>query len=113
MPILMNRYQENAILTAIYPGLGTIQGLIYVTLKLNGEAGEVAEDVGKAIRDDRAKITEDRRLKLAKELGDVLWYVAAVSKELGFDLEQIALMNLTKLAERREKGTLQGSGSDR
>lgn len=109
----LDSYQQAAVGTAIYPGQGTMQGLIYTTLKLNGEAGEIAEGVGKAIRDDGGVITEERRAKLVLELGDELWYIAAMAKELGVDLSEVAHRNLAKLARRAAQGVLGGSGSDR
>lgn len=122
----MNDYQNSAMATAIYPGHTTtadargqrskwdaIIARSYVALKLNGEAGEVAEHIGKAIRDDDGIITSERREKLKHELGDVLWYVAALAQELGFDLSDIADANIAKLHARKAAGTLQGSGSDR
>ena len=51
--------------------------------------------------------------QLAKELGGVLWYVAAVAEELNYDLNLIAKMNLTELASRAERGTIKGTGDDR
>ena len=70
-----DQYQEQAGITAIYPNIG--QNLAYPVLGLNGEAGEVAEQAKKAIRDDGGIITPERREKLKKELGDVLWYLSA------------------------------------
>lgn len=111
----LNDYQSKAAETAIYPrhGLNTFDGVAYCTLKLNGEAGEIAEHVGKAIRDDEGIITFVRQQKLFHELGDVLWYIANLSKELGFSLNDVAHGNLSKLADRKERGVLHGSGSDR
>lgn len=111
----MTEYQLKAKETAIYPGKGFISGLVYVTLKLNGEAGECAELIGKHLRDepDCVGISNERREKLAKELGDVLWYVAMIADELDLNLGEIAKLNLEKLALRKERGTLHGSGSDR
>lgn len=126
----MNRYQALATKTAIYPGQGTPLGLAYVALKLNGEAGEFAEHVGKAMRDDgfgempgygafvrgeglQGDLTPDRRAKIIKEIGDVLWYLSAACNELGITLEEAAMENLLKLANRSRNGTLQGSGDDR
>lgn len=105
-------YQGQAGKTAIYPTDG-LSGLVYTALGLNGEAGEVAEHVKKAVRDDQGVLTEDRRAKLSKEIGDVLWYVGRVAAEAGIPLSQIAAENLNKLARRQEEGKIQGSGSDR
>lgn len=121
----LDDYQDAAASTAVYPGAGTIFGLSYVALKLNGEAGEVAENVGKALRDDRygqpdptsttgeVGLTDSRRQKLLLELSDVLWYVAMTAKELGYSLGFVAQTNLSKLSSRQQRGTLQGSGDFR
>ena len=109
----LDNYQVNAVVTAIYPGMGTFIGLSYCALKLNGEAGEVAEHIGEALRDDARDITPARRVALKKELGDVLWYIAALSSELGYDLSEIARENLKKLADRKARGVLRGSGDER
>jgi len=109
----LDEYQADAMLTAIYPEQYSFRGLVYCALKLNGEAGEVAEHVGKAMRDDGGVLTEERRQKLILELGDVMWYVANVAKELGVSLNHVAERNMTKLRRRADQGTLRGSGSDR
>lgn len=115
----MGEYQRQAMATAVYPeaGEGTTQSLAYLALKLNGEAGEVAELIGKHLRGDDGppghEITSDRRAKLLKELGDVQWYVANLAAELGFPMSLVCQTNLNKLAERKSAGTLKGSGSDR
>lgn len=106
-------YQKNAASTALYPR--GPEGAIapYPALGLAGEAGEVAEQVKKAIRDDQGRITESRRAALKKELGDVLWYVAALCSELDLDMADVAQTNLDKLASRKERGVIQGDGDDR
>lgn len=131
----LDEYQTRTADTAIYLGKGTPLGLIYCGLKLAGEAGEVAEKIGKAMRDGDLYyvgsifgkqgepkrtvtatftcIAPDRREALKGELGDVLWYVASAARELGYDLTDIAQSNLDKLASRKERGTLSGSGDDR
>lgn len=123
-------YQEGTAKTAVYPGQGTTLGLVYCALKLGGESGEVLENVGKAIRDDGLcelaieqpysydivnlqHLLTERREKLKKELGDVLWYISQAATELGFNLADIALDNLGKLADRQTRGVLKGSGDDR
>jgi NTP pyrophosphatase (non-canonical NTP hydrolase) len=109
----LNGYQKAAITTAIYPGQGTFNGLIYITLKLNGEAGELAEKVGKVMRDEGGILSEEKRHLMILELGDQLWYIAAAAKELGKDLNYVATANLAKLASRQERNKLSGSGDNR
>lgn len=116
-------YEEAAGLTAIYPNRGSQLGLAYVALKMNGEAGEFAEHIGKAMRDDEfaqlrthrhyVMLTEERRELLIKEVGDVLWYLAAAAHDLGTDLSTIAQVNVDKLKDRYNRNALQGSGDNR
>jgi NTP pyrophosphatase (non-canonical NTP hydrolase) len=87
--------------------------LAYCTLKLNGEAGELAEQVGKALRDDNGVITAERRSAILKELGDVQWYVAAIATGMGVTLSDIMQTNLDKLASRKERNVIHGSGDER
>jgi len=107
-------YAERARHTATYPGSAA---LLYPVLKLAGEAGEVAEKLGKLMRDDGwtpgEPLDARQRDALALELGDVLWYVAAVAHDLGVPLADVAERNLTKLADRQRRGALGGSGDDR
>jgi len=100
-----NEYQEEAKKTAIYP---TEYRLVYPTLGLTGEAGEVAEKVKKMVRD--GKLDTDG---LKKELGDVLWYLAALASDLGVTLEEVATANVVKLRSRSERGVIGGSGDNR
>lgn len=125
----MNLYQNLAYRLAIYPNKATPLGLAYCVLKLNGEAGEIAEHVGKALRDDAladiitsgasdttvqfSPLREARYEAIVKELGDVLWYVAAVAKELNLDLAEVAQRNLDKLVDREARGVLGGGGDNR
>lgn len=106
-----NQYQKRALETAMYPNIG--QNIIYPALGLTGEAGEVSELIKKMIRDDGGTLTEQRREKLLKELGDVLWYVAVVAHEAGLMLGDVAQVNLDKLSRRKSEGKITGSGSDR
>ena len=92
----------------MYPDAGS--NLTYPALGLCGEAGEAAEKVKKAIRDDAGELTPERRDALAAELGDVLWYVAQLATEAGLELDEIARSNLEKLLSRRERAVLHGSG---
>jgi len=123
-------YQSVATKSAIYPGHGTPFGLAYVALKGAGEAGEFAEHVGKAMRDDDLvtigtergdglhdvlfqEITPERKALLIKEIGDQLWYLAAKCNELGVLLSDVAVINIEKLLDRTERNALQGSGDTR
>lgn len=109
-------YQRNTARTAIYPGAGdtySFTGLSYATLGLVGEAGEMANKVKKIARDSQSVVSSMDRARLADELGDVLWYVSQMATQLGFDLDAIASANLSKLADRARRGTLQGSGDRR
>ena len=108
--ITLNGYQNQAAETALYP---KEHGLTYTILGLNGEAGELADKYKKVIRDHQGEMSEETQQAMAKELGDVLWYVAMCAKELGHDLESIAQMNLTKLFSRKDRGQIQGAGDDR
>jgi len=109
--LTFNEYQRRAAETAKYPNVGS--NPIYPTLGLAGEAGEVCEKVKKVIRDQDGQFDEAAILAIQKELGDVLWYVARVAAELGLDMEQVAAVNLDKLASRKERGQLSGSGDNR
>lgn len=87
--------------------------LDYCLLGLCGETGEVAEKAKKIIRDkDRAWSSKDRDA-VAKELGDVLWYLSMLAEWFGYSLEEIAQMNVDKLTLRKKRGVLGGSGDNR
>ena len=100
----LSQYQAQAKETAIYP---EDKALEYLALGLVGEAGEVANKIKKVIRDG----TSPNNVR--DELGDVLWYLAMLSTELGYSLDTIADKNLWKLANRKERNVLGGSGDNR
>ncbi|MDH4330506.1 MAG: nucleoside triphosphate pyrophosphohydrolase family protein [Candidatus Moranbacteria bacterium] len=85
----------------------------YLPLGLAGEAGEVAEKFKKIIRDKDGKIDDDTKKEISKELGDVLWYVAQLSTELGLEMDDVAKNNIEKLYSRLERGVIQGDGDNR
>ena len=105
-----NKYQQTAVETAIYPDTHRI---LYPALGMAGEAGEVANKVKKIIRDGTENMPDDWKDQLASEIGDVLWYCAALSNDIGIPLALIAAQNRDKLLARKQKGTLQGSGDTR
>ena len=110
----LDEYQTAARRTALYPDEAR---LLYPVLKLAGEAGEVAEKVGKWMRDDGwlpgEPLGDAQRTALAKELGDVLWYIASVAADMGMSLDEIGAANIAKLADRKARGRIGGSGDDR
>lgn len=106
----VKQYQEIIKKTAVFP---KDIGLTYCTLGLCGEAGEVAEKVKKLFRDKNGEITPEFKEAVKKEIGDVLWYVTALSGELGFTLEEVMETNYNKLMARRSTNTLHGDGDNR
>jgi len=104
-------YQYQATQTAIFP---KEKALEYLALGLTSEAGEVAGKVKKLIRDGAdVEGFEMKKIAIASEVGDVLWYCALMAKEVGIPLNTIMQMNLEKLHSRKERGTLKGSGDNR
>ena len=106
----LNEYQTLAYSTAVYP---EDMKIIYPTLGLSGESGKVADKVKKVCRDNNKQFDDEHRTAIAKELGDVLWYVASLAKDLGFSLQEIAEMNIEKLFSRKERNVLHGDGDER
>lgn len=114
-------YQEEAYKFAKY------EQRDYPFLALGEEAGEVMGKLAKFVRKynqplsialvyakhpthpEQIKLRED----LKKELGDVMWQVAACCTELGFTLDEVQQANLDKLGGRDERGTIVGEGDER
>ncbi len=107
----LNFYMRQAIENTIYDDS---MGAYYSVLGLCGEAGEVADKLKKIYRDkDWKNITIEDKEDIKKELGDVLWYIAKMCDDLGFTLNEVAETNLYKIHDRKERGTLRGSGDNR
>lgn len=104
-------YQIQADTCAIYPMRGS--NLYYPALGLAGEAGEVCNKIKKIMRDKEGKMESADIMALRDELGDVLWYVAALCSELRLDMGAVAEANLDKLFSRKDRGKLGGSGDTR
>lgn len=119
----LNEYQEKAMTTCTESSMN----FAYALTGLNAEVGEINDKVAKAIRKDEAVIAsnelmvrcseslEARKLTagILAELGDVLWFVALLCKEEGWTMEEVAQMNLDKLADRVKRGVIIGEGDDR
>lgn len=104
-------YQKQSRKTAIYPRAGN--NYIYPTLGLANEAGEVVGKVKKVIRDKNEIMDEEEKTAIAKELGDVLWYIAQIATELNLSLDEIAKKNIEKLSSRLNRGKIGGNGDNR
>jgi len=109
-----NDYQERTRATAFYPGRGTKLGLLYATLGFVGKSGELAEHGKKCLRDDGGILTPARRDKVVQELGDVLWYCAAIARETTLTLESARITGVKYYPENRRNypghGTSVGFG---
>lgn len=106
----LNEYQEKALETAVYPQEHRI---IYPTLGLTGEAGEVSDKVKKVLRDKGGVFDDETRKAIALEVSDVCWYIATLAHDLGYTLDEICQMNYEKLKSRQQRGKLHGSGDNR
>lgn len=133
--LTLDRYQRDAILSKDCP-----DNPFYFALGLTGEAGEVADklkkfwrdtyykyatetnnaNVGTKISSDDIVIAAARRMMtytdrdaIRKELGDTLWYIAAIADSLGMKLSEVAYQNLSKCKKRVETGTIHGEGDNR
>ena len=104
-------YQTKSRKTAKYPSIG--HGVIYPTLGLTNEAGEVAGKIKKIFRDKGGVINGEDRQALKSELGDVLWYLAQVCTELEISLDEVAEYNIEKLYSRLDRGKIGGEGDNR
>lgn len=136
----LSTYQEKASQTAVYPSISELvaraienagdpdlatkvrkalettdlnSNPYYAILGLAGEAGELANKIKKVMRDKAGTITPEVNETLKGELGDVMWYIAALATEMKWDLSQVAQANLDKLFSRKERGVLSGSGDVR
>lgn len=86
---------------------------LYLALGLNGEAGELGEKVKKVYRDKNGTFDKESVLEIMKEAGDTLWYLNSICEELGFTLEDAAILNIEKLEDRINRNVLQSSGDNR
>ncbi len=112
----LNDYQKQAISTDAFEiTYGEVFTMAFMAklLGLVGEAGEVAEKFKKILRDKEGKLSEEDKQEIIKELGDVLWYVSALSHYLNVPLEDVASKNLDKVLGRKARGVTKGQGDNR
>lgn len=109
-----DEYQEEITQFDFYTpkGLNDV-GFIEKVLGLTGEAGETADKVKKLLRDKDGELSDEDRNEIAKELGDVIWYVASIARYLNVSFSEVAKMNIDKLASRKKRNKLHGAGDNR
>jgi NTP pyrophosphatase (non-canonical NTP hydrolase) len=110
----LNEYQEKAMTTCTESS----NNFSYMALNLIGELGELMGKIAKRIRKDEAKIVNNHiilnnDIDLQMEAGDAFWQFAGLCKVMGWKLEDIAQLNLDKLANRKERNVIIGEGDDR
>ena len=110
-----DEYQKQAASCDFYEKTDNVMdaGFLEKILGLAGEAGETTDKFKKIIRDKNGKISDEDKLAITKELGDVLWYVASISRYLDVPLSEVAELNVEKLQSRKKRGVLHGSGDER
>lgn len=109
-----NEYQKNALTSDHSVGSDTVSAQFFaILLGFAGETGEISEKFKKIYWHKNGKWSDDDKEALAKELGDVLWYISSLSSHIGVPLEEIAKRNIEKLKGRIERGTHLGNGDDR
>lgn len=125
--LTLNQYQEKAMTTC----MDSCENFSYMFLNLVGEVGEFASKIAKAIRKEQVTIgglygmgksssndliyrkfkeADEQEVELQKEAGDILWQLSGLCSIMGWQLEDIAQMNLDKLAARKAIGTIDGNG---
>jgi len=106
-----DEYQKESRKTWV--GVGGIHPLTYFTLGIAGETGEFVDKIKKVWRDDGNIMSDEKRDEVVRELGDVLWYIAQISTELGVSLDEVAAKNIEKIFDRKDRGVLGGDGDNR
>ena len=112
----LNEYQRASSAFDVFTHGGdnvTSSAWIDKVLGLGGEAGEVSDKFKKVIRDHDGVLDESVANDIVKELGDVLWYVAAIARYMGVDLDEVARQNIEKLTDRRNRNLIHGNGDNR
>lgn len=107
----IEEYQKLTEETTLYPKIG--HNVIYPILGLIGELGEFCNKLKKVFRDNNGVMSDEFLEFAKKEIGDQYWYINRISTELGFNLEEIAQENISKLQSRKARGVIQGSGDNR
>jgi NTP pyrophosphatase (non-canonical NTP hydrolase) len=108
--VTFDEFESAALTTVLYDDKYRI---FYPALGLAGETGEVLEKIKKVFRDNDGVLADEKRKEIAKELGDVLWYIAALCRDLDITMDDVAELVIAKLKSRAERNVLRGSGDER
>jgi NTP pyrophosphatase (non-canonical NTP hydrolase) len=124
-PMTLAQYQQQAMTTC----LPESENFSYMMLNLVGEVGELASKVAKMIRKGGVEFLPDgditlyhssdpeadrqREEEMQLEAGDILWQLSGLCSVMGWQLEDIARQNLTKLADRKARHVIDGNGDHR
>ncbi len=108
-----DEYQKRSLTTVMRNQHDKLMGKTILALGVAGEAGEVADKWKKVLAYQNGEMTKEDVAELAKEMGDVLWYLAVLAEELGLKLDDVATMNLAKLASRQSRNVISGRGDNR
>lgn len=108
-----DEYQKLASRTATFTGKQEEHQLMYLTLGIAGESGEIAEKIKKIIRNDNGVVSVEKREALKQEIGDVLWYLSQLSRVLGYRFSECAEANVKKLEDRAARGVIKSTGDTR
>jgi NTP pyrophosphatase (non-canonical NTP hydrolase) len=108
-----DEYMAQASKTAQYDRDDLEYHLMYLCMGLAGEGGEVIEKIKKIVRNDKGAVSQEKRDDLKKELGDVLWYLSQMARELNLSFDEVAEANIKKLADRAQRGVIKSEGDTR
>lgn len=108
-----DKYEKLASRTGVFEGKVAENPLMYLGLGVTSEAGEVADKIKKIMRNDQGIISPEKKEALKLELGDVLWYLSQISKNLSIPFSEVAQANIDKLWKRHQEGLIKGSGDNR
>lgn len=108
-----DEYEKLAARTATFDDKPEDYKLMYLTVGIAGEVGEIAEKIKKIMRNDGGKISEDKKQDLHHEIGDVLWYLSQLSRVLGLPLSGAAEYNIKKLEDRAARNVIKSTGDNR
>ena len=107
-----DEYQKLALKTAVNNYEPLMEKTIWA-MGVAGEAGEVVEKWKKIVAYKDGKVSDDDLNELAKELGDVVWYIAVMADSLGLSFDDVMQRNVRKLADRDKRHVIKGVGDNR